>query len=66
MKCVREISVVWGVVCRILTRGRVVLETEKGVVGSVIGSGEGDSIRRVGIYRRRMGGRVSISVWVLV
>ena len=31
------------------------LETEKGVVGSVIGSGEGNSIRRVGIYRRRMG-----------
>ena len=27
------------------------LETEKGVVGSVIGSGEGNSIRRVGIYR---------------
>ena len=35
VKCVREISVVWAVVCRILTRGRVVLETEKGVVGSV-------------------------------
>ena len=53
--CVREISVVWGVVCRILTRGRVVLDAEKDVVGSVIGSGEGNSIRRVGIYRRRMG-----------
>ena len=51
VKCVREISVVWGVVCRILTRGRVVFDIEKGVVGSVIGSGEGDSIRRVGIYR---------------
>ena len=50
--CVREISVVWGVVCRILTRRRVVLETEKGVVGRCDWkNGEGDSIRRVGIYR---------------
>ena len=53
--CVREISGVWGVVCRILTKGRVVLETEKGLVSSVIGSGEGDSIRRVGIYRGWVG-----------
>ena len=55
MNCVREISVVWTVVYKKLTRGRVVLETEKGLVSSVIGSGEGNSISRVGIYRRRMG-----------
>ena len=33
VKCVREISVVWGVVYRRLTRGRVVFDIEKGVVG---------------------------------
>ena len=36
MKCVREISVVWEVVCRILTRARVVFDVERGAVGSAI------------------------------